>query len=161
MLQETAAVSVHSVYTIQPRTMSPQAKPHIYKVHAYLAVTCDVHFWQNDQDLSTVEKNFFLSLLQGFKPVTFPTQVQHSNHWAILVPQATATNEYCIMKWGKKCSKDIIKWREHLSAGGMEIHVAAAEQWKWQLWQFLGKEEEDTIMFFWEVLSVTPIAPYD
>ena len=38
-----------SVYTIQPCTMSLHAKPH--KVYACLAVTCHLHFWQNDRDL--------------------------------------------------------------------------------------------------------------
>ena len=37
---ETAAVSVRSVYTIQPCTMSLHIKSHIHKVYASLAVTC-------------------------------------------------------------------------------------------------------------------------
>ena len=45
---ETAAVSARSVYTIQPSTMSLHAKR---KVYACLAVTCHLHFWQNDRDL--------------------------------------------------------------------------------------------------------------
>ena len=48
---ETAAISVHSVYTIQPCTMSLHAKPHICKVYVCFAVTCHLHFWQNDQGL--------------------------------------------------------------------------------------------------------------
>ena len=42
---ETAVVSVRSVYTIHPCTMSLHAKPHICKVHECL------RFGQNDQDL--------------------------------------------------------------------------------------------------------------
>ena len=38
-----------SVYTIQPRSMSLHAN-HIRKVYACLAVTCHLHFWQNDRD---------------------------------------------------------------------------------------------------------------
>ena len=92
------------VYTIQPcHFMQSQ----LHKVCVCLAVTCHLHFWQNDQDLlratavihgwngfwnkcqhrkSTVEKNIFLPLLQGFKPATFQSWVQCSNHWAILTP---------------------------------------------------------------------------
>ena len=44
---ETAAVSARSVYTLQPCTISF----HESQVHACLAVTCHLHFWQNDQDL--------------------------------------------------------------------------------------------------------------
>ena len=45
---ETAAVSAGFVYTIQPcHFMQSQ----ICKVHACLAVTCHLHFSQNDHDL--------------------------------------------------------------------------------------------------------------
>ena len=44
---EAAAYSLCSVYTIQPCTM----QSHIHKVHACLAVTCHLHFWQNGWDL--------------------------------------------------------------------------------------------------------------
>ena len=50
VLHETAAISAHSMYTIQPCTMSLHAK-HIHKVHVYLAVTCHLHFWQYDRGL--------------------------------------------------------------------------------------------------------------
>ena len=80
---------------------------HICKVYACLAVTCHLHFWQNDRDLlratavtggwnryqnnsqhrkSTLEKKILPPLLQGFKPATFQSQVRHSNHWAIPTP---------------------------------------------------------------------------
>ena len=45
--RETAAISARSVNTIQPCTMSL-----IRKVHVCLAVTCHLHCWQNDRDLS-------------------------------------------------------------------------------------------------------------
>ena len=104
---ETAAVSAHSVFTIQQCTMSLHAKPHICKVHACLAVTCHLHFWQNDQDLLctpavirggggggggmdtkrfTLKKKILLPLQQGLKHMTFQSQVWHSNHWAISTP---------------------------------------------------------------------------
>ena len=80
---------------------------HIYKVCACLAVTCHLHFWQNDGGLLratvvtqgwnrywnkswhrklTLEKKILPPLLQGFKPMTFWPRVQHSNHWAIPAP---------------------------------------------------------------------------
>ena len=50
--RETAAVSARSVYTIQPCTMSRHLMhSHIRKVHACLAVTCHLYFWQNDRDM--------------------------------------------------------------------------------------------------------------
>ena len=72
--------------------MSLHAKPHIHKVYACLAVTCHLHFWQNDRDLLratavtmgwngyrnksqhrklTLEKKIIPPLLQGLEPATF------------------------------------------------------------------------------------------
>ena len=74
---------------------------HIHKVYVCLAVTCHLHFWQNDWDLlrataitrelngyrnksqhrkSTLEKKILPPLLQIFEPATFQSQVQRSNH---------------------------------------------------------------------------------
>jgi len=82
---------------------------HIRKVHAYLAVTCNLHFWQNDWDLLratvvtrgwngyrnksqhrrlTLEKKMFPPLLQGFEPTTFQSRVRRSNQWAIPAPRS-------------------------------------------------------------------------
>ena len=76
---------------------------HIHKVYACLAVTCHLHFWQDDRDLLratavtqgwngyrnrsqhrklTLEKKILLPLPQGFKPATFQSRVRPSNHWA-------------------------------------------------------------------------------
>ena len=81
---------------------------HIRKVHAYLAVTCHPHFWQNDRGLFratavtrgwnryrnksqhrklTLEKKILLTLLQGFEPTTSWSRLRRSNHWAIPAPQ--------------------------------------------------------------------------
>ena len=46
----TAAVSARSVYSIQPCTRSLH-ESHTRRVHACLAATCHLHFWQNDRDL--------------------------------------------------------------------------------------------------------------
>ena len=45
---ETAAALAHSAYTIQPCHFM---QSHMYKVYAFLPVTCHLHFWQNNQDL--------------------------------------------------------------------------------------------------------------
>ena len=79
---------------------------HIRKVHACLAVTCYLHFWQNDRDLLrttavtrrwngyrnesqhrklTLEKIILPPLLQGFETATFRSRVQPSDHWTIPV----------------------------------------------------------------------------
>ena len=80
---------------------------HIRKLYACLAVTCHLHFWQNDRDLLratavtrgwngyrnksqhsklTLEKKILTPLLQGFEPTTFQSWVRRSNHWAIPAP---------------------------------------------------------------------------
>ena len=102
---ETAAISAHSVYTIQVPYHFMQS--HICKVHAYLAVTCHLHIWQNDWGLLratavtqgwngyqnksqhrklTPEKKILPPLLQGFEPMTFRSWVRRSNHCAIPAP---------------------------------------------------------------------------
>ena len=90
-----------SVYSIQPCHFM---QSHIRYMYVYLAVTCHLHFWQNDRDLLratavtrgwngyrnkskhkklTLRKKILPSLLQGFKPATFQSRVCRSNHWAI------------------------------------------------------------------------------
>ena len=82
-------------------------KSHIRKVYACLAVTCHLHFWQNDRDFlratvvtwgwngyrnksqhrkSTLEKKILPPFQQGFEPATFQSRVRCSNHWAIPAP---------------------------------------------------------------------------
>ena len=82
-------------------------KSHIRKVYACLAVTCHLHFWQNDRDFlratvvtrewngyrnksqhrkSTLEKKILPPFQQGFEPATFQPRVRRSNHWAIPAP---------------------------------------------------------------------------
>ena len=83
-------------------------KIHIRKVYACLAVTCHLHFWQNDRDFlratavtrgwngyrnksqhrkSTLEKKILPPFQQGFEPATFQSRVRCSNHWAIPAPK--------------------------------------------------------------------------
>ena len=80
----------------------------IRKVYACLAVTCHLHFWQNDRDFlratvvtrgwngyrnksqhrkSTLEKKILPPFQQGFEPATFQSRVRRSNHWAIPAPK--------------------------------------------------------------------------
>ena len=82
-------------------------KIHIRKVYECLAVTCHLHFWQNDRDFlratvvtrgwngyrnksqhrkSTLEKKILPLFQQGFEPATFQPWVRCSNHWAIPAP---------------------------------------------------------------------------
>ena len=78
-------------------------------MYACLAVTCHLHFWQNDRDFlratvvtrgwngyrnksqhrkSTLEKKILPPFQQGFEPATFQSRVRCSNHWAIPTPLA-------------------------------------------------------------------------
>ena len=80
-------------------------KIHIRKVYACLAVTCHLHFWQNDRDFlratvvtrgwngyrnksqhrkSTLEKKILPPFQQGFEPATFQSRVRCSNHYFLL-----------------------------------------------------------------------------
>ena len=101
---ETAAVSAQVLCTPYNHASCHFMQSHIHKVYACLAVTCHLHFWQNDRGLlratavtrgwngyrnksqhrkSTLEKKILPSLLQGFEPATFQSRVRRSNHWAI------------------------------------------------------------------------------
>ena len=94
---------------------------HICKGHACLAVTCDRHFWQNDQDILcaaavtwgwngywnknqhrklTQEKKILPPLLPGLEPGTFRSRVRRSNHWAIPAPKL---NRVLSRLWERRC----------------------------------------------------------
>ena len=87
--RETAAVSARSVYTIQPCTIS---RHFIAWVRACLALTCHLHFWQNNRDFLrasavtrrwngyrnkiqrrklTLQEKILPPLLPGLEPGTF------------------------------------------------------------------------------------------
>ena len=101
---ETAAQFLCTAYNHAPCHFM---QSYIRKVYACLAVTCHLHFWQNDRDLfratavtwgwngyrnksqhrkSTLEKKILPPPLQGFEPGTFQSRVRRSNHWAIPTP---------------------------------------------------------------------------
>ena len=90
-------------------------KRHIRKVYACLAVTCHLHFWQNDRDFLhatvvtrgwngyrnksqhrklTMEKKILPPFQQGFEPATFQSRVRRSNHWAIPAPIDDTLHEW-------------------------------------------------------------------
>ena len=98
---ETAAVSAQVLCTPYNHAPCPFMQSHIRKVYACLAVTCHLHFWQNDRDLlratavtrgwngyrnksqhrkSTLEKKILPPFQPGFKPATFQSRVRRSNH---------------------------------------------------------------------------------
>ena len=104
---ETAGVSAQVLCRPYNRAPCLFMQSHICKVYVCLAVTCHLHFWQNDRDLlratavtrrwngyrnksqhrkSTLEKKILPPLLQGFKPTTFQSRVWLSNHWDIPTP---------------------------------------------------------------------------
>ena len=108
-------LGARSVYTtIQPcTTLQCQFMwSHICRGGRGVAVTHHLHFWQNDQDLLhaaavtqgwnryqkesphrklTREKIILPLLLSQFKPKTFWSSDQHSNHWAIPTPHTKIT----------------------------------------------------------------------
>ena len=104
---ETAAVAAQVLCTPYKHALCHFMQSHILKVYACLAVTCHLHFWQNDRDLlratvvtrgwngyrsksqhrkSTLEKKILQPFQQGFEPAIFQSRVRRSNHWAIPVP---------------------------------------------------------------------------
>ena len=114
---ETAAVSAQILCTPYNHAPCHFMQSHIRKVYACLAVTCHLHFWQNDRGLlraaavtrgwngyknksqhrkSTLEKKILPPLLQGFEPATFQSWVRRSNHWAILAPLSQRAQPHTI-----------------------------------------------------------------
>ena len=106
VLHETAAVSAQVLCTPYNHAPCHFMQSHIRKVYACLAVTCHLHFWQNDRDLlratavtwgwngyrnksqhrkSTLDKKILPPLQQGFEPAAFQSRVRRSIHWAIPV----------------------------------------------------------------------------
>ena len=103
-------------------------------MYACLAVTCHLHFWQNDRDFlratvvtrgwngyrnksqhrkSTLEKKILPPFQQGFEPATFQSRVRCSNHWAIPAPHSLPA-VYChiwVESWSQilPCNCDVLK----------------------------------------------------
>ena len=116
MPHEIAAILAQVLCILYNHAPCHFMQSHIHKMYACLAVTCHLHFWQNDRDplhatavtqgwngywnksqhkKSTLEKKILPSLLQGFEPATFQSQVRRSNHWAFPAPLF-----WCRTGWG-------------------------------------------------------------
>ena len=116
MPHETAAVSAQLLCTPYNHAPCHFMPSHIHKVYACLAVTCHLHFWQNDRDLLRAtavtrgwngyrnksqhiklspETKIRPPLLQGFEPATFQSRVRGSNHGAIPTPRGECGSGQC------------------------------------------------------------------
>ena len=123
-----AAVSVQVLCT--PFNHAPV---YICRVYVCLAVTCYLHFWQNDRDILpapavtqgfneyrnksphrklTLEKKIIPPLLLWLKPRTFRSRVRCSKHWAIPAPQITTTIT-CYLYSQLSAHKVLIPWWSH------------------------------------------------
>ena len=131
MPRETAAVSARSVYTIQPCTMSSHfMQSHIRRVHACLAVTCHLHFGQNDRYLlhcrivtwiavtygwngsqnKSMHRKLTLEekiLMPGLEPETFQSRVRRCNQWAVPAPSLLQ----CVRSQRVSVPSGIFCWR--------------------------------------------------
>ena len=108
MLLSWCLMSSDVIWHIRDKLWPMPKHGSIRKVHACLAVTCHLHFWQNDRDFlratvvtrgwngyrnrsqhrkSTLEKKILPPFQQGFEPATFQSRVRRSNHWAIPTPR--------------------------------------------------------------------------
>ena len=107
MLLSWCLMSSDVIWHIRDKLWPMPKHGSIRKVYACLAVTCHLHFWQNDRDFlratvvtrgwngyrnksqhrkSTLEKKILPPFQQGFEPATFQSRVRRSNHWAIPAP---------------------------------------------------------------------------
>ena len=109
--------------TMHHVTSCRQQQSHIHKVHGCLAVNLPPALlaeWpgsfmcycgnrggtntkMSQHRKSTLEKKILSQLQQGFKPTTFQSRVQHSNHWAIPTPILFFLSAFiiCDQKWSK------------------------------------------------------------
>ena len=110
-----------SVYIIQPCVCLQCYFIPSHIIMCGACVTCHLHFWQNEWDLScatavtrggtdtemsqhlklTLEKKIILPLLSGLEPTTFWSRVRCSNHWSIHTAQCGW--------WGVKIQELLIK----------------------------------------------------
>ena len=123
-----------------------------------LAVTCHLHFWQNDRDFlratvvtrgwngyrnksqhrkSTLEKKILPPFQQGFEPATFQSRVWRSNHWAIPAPAQSQNVEQLevgrlklkhYLKLKKLCNLKYGVWSTHFNVNSFKIRQKLACQ---------------------------------
>ena len=122
-------------------------KIHIRKVYACLAVTCHLHFWQNDRDFlratvvtrgwngyrnksqhrkSTLEKKILPPFQQGFEPATFQSRVRCSNHWAIPAPWLTEWVTVAFYSTFLNISTEVVYLQPYLIVTWLVPHETAA-----------------------------------
>ena len=132
---------------------------HIGRVYACLAVTCHLHFWQNDRDLLRatavmvtrgwngyrnqsqhrkliLENKILPPVLHGFEPATFLSRVRRTNHWAI--PCVWLSSTFVVHEWtmviyqAEFKNSDGRDWRRPMlkNAGRcVTVHVACSLYW--------------------------------
>ena len=112
MPHETAAISVQVLRTLYNRAPCHFMQSHMRKVYVCLAVTCHLHFWQNDRDLlyaTAVTRgwNGYWNKSQHRK-LTLEKKILHrscmdlnpqcSNRWATPTPDSFC-NCCCVLPW--------------------------------------------------------------
>ena len=113
-------------------------------MYACLAVTCHLHFWQNDRDFlratvvtrgwngyrnksqhrkSTLEKKILPPFQQGFEPATFQSRVRCSNHWAIPAPweRRTLHQVFMLAERRPNCQPPVTQNTQLWSATGWAV----------------------------------------
>ena len=116
-------------------------------MYACLAVTCHLHFWQNDRDFlratlvtrgwneywnksqhrkSTLEKKILPPFQQGFEPVTFQSRVRCSNHWAIPA-RGSLGYPLAVLSLGRSRQ---VSQKLRLSTGGNPWKIITGSDWQ-------------------------------
>ena len=145
-------------------------KIHIRKVYACLAVTCHLHFWQNDRDFlratavtrgwngyrnksqhrkSTLEKKILPPFQQGFEPATFQSRVRCSNHWAIPAPAKNWEHSNAFIRERQRRYRSrlvnqgdqVERWRELRTTSDVSIG-------KWQSYYWTSERRRSWYLFF-------------
>ena len=117
------------------------------RLHACLAATCHLHFWQNDRDLLrataetrewsghrnksqhrklTLEKKILWPLLQGFEPAAFQSQVLCSNHWSIMLLHTCVVQVLLLASY--RCSHCC--FAPVVSQHGCGLYIGSVQQFK-------------------------------
>ena len=123
-------------------------------MYACLAVTCHLHFWQNDRDFlratvvtrgwngyrnksqhrkSTLEKKILPPFQQGFEPTTFQSRVRRSNHWAIPAPPVYGVTQRTFVVRTKFDLGELPGWTQSLAPCILSPHSIMLNFvfWEW------------------------------
>ena len=131
MPHETAAVSAQVLCPPYNHAPCHFMQSHIREVYACLALTCHLHFWQNDRDLLhatavtwgwngyrnksqhkflTLENKILPPLLRGLEPGTFRSRVRLSNYSAIPAPQVGQVTKMWKIVWICPSHLSLLEW---------------------------------------------------